>query len=130
MGLNRTQLRQYERKIRARLAALEEEIHDDVARARDESYGDIAGPVTDPADESVAHLLADVDKAEISRDLNEARELEAALARIGEGTYGICADCGTDIAAARLSAALSAVRCIACQAVHEKTFAHPPEPRL
>ena len=130
MSLSMSQLQEIERKIAARRRALEAEIHADVARARDESYGAIAGGVTDQADESVAHLLADVDQAEISRDLNEARELEAAQARLADGSYGSCAACGGEIEFARLSVNPGATRCVDCQRVHEKTYAHPDEPRL
>lgn len=130
MRLTKTQLKELEQRIRARLDELRQEIHADVDRSRDESYGEIAGGVTDQADESVAHLLADIDKAEISRDLGEARELEAALARLAEGSFGACSDCGRDIAMPRLRVNPAAVRCIDCQTVHEKTYAHPGEPRL
>lgn len=130
MSLTKTELKELERRIRVRLDELHQEIHADVDRSRDESYGEIAGGVTDPADESVAHLLADIDKAEISRDLGEARELEAALGRVADGSYGECSHCGQDIAIARLRVNPAATRCIGCQAVHEKTYAHPGEPRL
>jgi DnaK suppressor protein len=130
MSLSRAQSKELERQIRSRLAALEAEIHADVARAQDDSYAALAGPVTDPADEAAAHLLADVEKAEISRDLGEARELEAALGRIADGSYGICSHCGGEIALKRLRIYPGATRCIECQRVHEKTYAHPGEPRL
>jgi RNA polymerase-binding transcription factor DksA len=39
-------------------------------------------------------------------------------------------DCGTDIPVARLRAQPAALRCVACQGVHEKTYAHSPEPKL
>ncbi|MEL6620204.1 MAG: TraR/DksA C4-type zinc finger protein [Pseudomonadota bacterium] len=35
-------------------------------------------------------------------DLNELRRIDAALARIADGSYGICAKCGNDISDARL----------------------------
>lgn len=130
MGLKRSQLKVLEEAIRERLSALQAEIHDDAARAQDESYAAIAGSVTDPADKSVAHLLADLGKAEISRDLNEARALEAALLRFDDGSYGRCGDCGGDIGLARLQVNPGAARCIDCQARHERTHDHPGEPRL
>jgi RNA polymerase-binding transcription factor DksA len=71
-----------------------------------------------------------VDRAEITRDLGEARELEAALDRLADGSYGVCCDCDLDIAPARLHANPAAMRCVECQRLHEKIFAHPAEPRL
>jgi len=130
MTLTRRQIAKLERAITARRKALLAEIGTDVARARDESFGAIAGPVVDSADEAFAHLLSDLDHAEISRDLNEARELEAAQARLEDGTFGRCADCGLEIGFARLRANPAALRCVECQRMHEKTFAHPGEPKL
>lgn len=130
MALTTQQIEELRRTIETRHTALAAEVHNDVARARDESYGEIAGPVTDPADQAAAYLLSDVDQAEVTRDLVELRELEAAQARLAEGSFGDCVDCGQDIAFARLRVNPGVIRCIGCQSVHEKTYAHPAEPRL
>jgi DnaK suppressor protein len=130
MGLSKKQLELQGHAIESRRLALAEELRGDAARSREESYGALAGPVTDTADEAVADLLADLDNAELSRDLAELRALEAARERLAQGGYGVCAKCGDDIPFQRLSAEPAALRCIACQRVHEKTFAHPREPKL
>jgi RNA polymerase-binding transcription factor DksA len=41
-------------------------------------------------------------------------DIEAALARVDDGTYGRCTDCGEPIAAARLEALPAASTCIGC----------------
>jgi DnaK suppressor protein len=130
MGLSEKQLDMQRQAIERRRFALAEELRGDAARSREESYGALAGPVTDTADEAVADLLADLDNAELSRDLAELRALEAARARLAQGSYGVCANCGDDIPFERLSAEPAALRCIACQRVHEKTFARPREAKL
>ena len=66
-------------------------------------------------DWAVADLETALDVAEVSRDASELREVEAALVRMKDGTYGECVDCGTDIPFGRLQANPSASRCIACQ---------------
>ena len=43
------------------------------------------------------------------------RNVEAALKRIGEGTFGECVSCGTEINAKRLEAVPWARYCIDCQ---------------
>jgi RNA polymerase-binding transcription factor DksA len=75
-------------------------------------------------------LIADLDQAELSRDVDELRGLEAARERIASGDYGVCVDCERDIGFERLRATPSAIRCIACQTLHEKTFAGPGNPSL
>ncbi len=42
------------------------------------------------------------------------RDLQAALARIEDGSYGLCERCGEEIAAGRLEAIPEATRCISC----------------
>lgn len=53
-------------------------------------------------------------KAEDERARILLKQIEAALARIERGTYGLCARCGEDIASARLEAAPATPFCQAC----------------
>ena len=46
--------------------------------------------------------------------LNEIRGIDAALKRIADGTYGICASCGEGISEDRLKAVPYAVKCRNC----------------
>ena len=114
-------------KRREELAA---EIRSGYARSRDASFGTIAGEAPDSGDEALAALVADTENAETNRDVRELRELDAAIERMRNGTYASCADCGDDIPVARLRAYPGAIRCVACQGIHEKTYTHPPEPKL
>lgn len=122
MPLNRRQTIQLARSIEERRAALIAEIRGDVARTREEQYGTLAGATPDRGDEAVADLIADLGEAEVTRDLGELRELEAASKRIADGTYGRCLDCGGDIPFERLRAQPAAARCVECQARHEITY--------
>jgi RNA polymerase-binding transcription factor len=47
-------------------------------------------------------------------------QVEAALHRLDEGTYGTCARCGREIATERLEVLPSATLCIACQSEVER----------
>ena len=116
--------------IDRRREALTEELHGDAARLRDATYGELAGPVADSGDMATADLISDTDNANLSRDLQELRALDAALKCIDDGSYGQCTDCGGDIVFERLLAQLAALRCMSCQRVFEKTHGHPPEPKL
>jgi DnaK suppressor protein len=122
MPLNRRDLIQLASAIEERRDALREEIHREVARGREESYAELAGATHDRGEEALADLVADLGNAEVSRDLEELRGLEAALRRIADGGFGLCADCGAEIALERLRAQPGAARCIDCQARHEKTY--------
>lgn len=130
MPLTPKQIEELDRLIRDRRTALLAELREDVARERDEDYGAVAGAVTDVADEATADLLSDLDHAEVARDMRELRSLENAHARIADGSIGRCVDCDAEIPFERLRAYPTAVRCLDCQRVHEKTYVHPSESKL
>jgi DnaK suppressor protein len=67
-----------------------------------------------------ADLLNDTDIALLSHELVRLRDIDAALARIKSGAYGICIDCGEAIPAARLNALPTAMSCVKCQQAYEK----------
>lgn len=113
---------QLQRALEERRSLLLEELRRDAGKARDERFAELAGPVHDIADESVAALLSDLDEAELTRDLEELRAIEAARKRLAGGAYGICTDCGAEIEFERLRAEPAAARCLECQAQREKTY--------
>ena len=49
-------------------------------------------------------------------EATEINQIEAALKRISEGTYGTCAKCGGPIEPRRLKALPTAVTCVSCSA--------------
>lgn len=67
-----------------------------------------------------ADLLNDTDIALLSHELVRLREIDAALARMGTGTFGLCMDCGEAIPAGRLAAHPTAECCIPCQEKFER----------
>lgn len=125
MALTEKQIQELQGAIEQRRTSLVAELRDDVERVRRDRFEDLAGAAPDPGDESVATLIADLSHADMERDLSELRALEAARARLADGSYGVCAECGGDIGVERLRANPAAVRCVHCQRVHEKTFAGP-----
>jgi len=115
----------FEARLRARSAELRSEIRDTLLRTDAEQYGRLAGEVHDVADQAVADLLVDVNLAEITRDVEELRDVEAALDRIHAGAFGNCLRCNEPIDLERLEAYPTAKRCLACQLEHERTRAAP-----
>lgn len=125
MALTPGQTEQLRRMIESRRQVLQAELHEGIDRAREDRFEDLAGPAPDAGDESVATLIGDIDHADVSRDMAELRALDAARGRLDDGSYGVCADCGSEIEYERLKAAPAAFRCIGCQRLHEKTYAGP-----
>ena len=129
-NLNQDQLQRLERQLRERQKMLIGEVTEKQRDASSASTEEAIGGVGDPGDESVARLQADLSMEEVGRDTEELREIEGALARIGDGSYGSCDECGNEIDYRRLEVQPTAIRCIACQSQHEKTFAHKATPTL
>ena len=123
MALTPEQANEMRRVIDGRRAALLNELRKDVDRSREQQYGELAGTAPDAGDESVADLIADLDHAEVEREVGELRQLDAARSRMDEGSYGECVQCGADIQYERLRATPSALRCIDCLELFEKTHA-------
>ena len=130
MALTPKQTQELRGLVEKRRTQLVAELREDAARARDEPYSEHAGIAPDAGDESVATLIADLEQADLTRDLDELRATEAAYRRLKDGTYGICVDCGGDIGYARLKAFPAAARCIEDQQRHEKTYGGNPKPSL
>ena len=68
---------------------------------------------SDARDREISLILND-------RDRDKALAIDDALARIDEGTYGVCDSCESDIAEARLEALPFTRLCVSCQAEREK----------
>lgn len=74
-----------------------------------EDYGD-------KEDDNAAEVAAYSDSLGLEATLEpELRDAVEALARLADGTYGVCKMCGNEIALPRLKARPMASLCIACQ---------------
>ncbi len=106
-------------ELDARLRERQQELRGDVAaklRTQDDPrLVGLRNRMEDTDDWAAADAMAAQDIAQVSHDLAELTHVEQALARIADGSYGECADCGRPIPHARLHAHPTATRCVACQ---------------
>lgn len=130
MALTSKQTEELRGRVEQRRGELIAELREDAARVHDEPYSAHAGIAPDAGDESVATLMADLEQADMTRDLDELRAVDAAWQRLKDGSYGICVDCGCDVGYERLKASPAAARCIDDQTRHEKTYGGSPKPSL
>lgn len=117
-------------QLRCRASELATRIREELAASEHQHYRDLAGSVTDTADESLARALVDVDAAIVDRHVAELRDIDAARERMARSAYGICVDCGDEVAYERLAAYPTAKRCVHCQQLREHNFAHQSTPSL
>lgn len=107
-------------QLARRNAELRSEIQEKLARAKTERVGPDVVSVTDGGDKALLEAESGLDLAIVGRDIEELRAIESAQARLADGTFGMCADCGDAIARERLRAYAAAKRCAACQSEVER----------
>jgi RNA polymerase-binding transcription factor DksA len=95
-------------------SALEAERHRLEAELADLGYGETPGPEYDSNFADTSQVTAERGEAEIlANDLRDALdEVEVALGRIEDGTYGTCGVCHEPIGAERLEAMPATAFCI------------------
>lgn len=77
-------------------------------------------------DRATAETERDLAFALEERESAELVAIDEALKRIADGSYGLCMDCGVQIAAARLHANPTALRCVGCQENTEQALSGRP----
>jgi len=122
--MNQQQLKEFKQILDRRCHELREQIRHDLEVSDREQYAELAGKVHDLEDEALADLLVDVNLAHIDRHLQELNQVNAALRRVREGSYGICVDTGEPIALERLRANPTAIRTREAQERYERN--HSP----
>lgn len=114
-------------ELEARRAQLRVEVKAQLAGSGDDRVVGLRNRIQESGDEwGVADGLAELDLAEVRHALADLTEVDAALARMRDGSYGDCIDCGAAIAPARLAAYPTAKRCVRCQDAFEKKTNGPP----
>ncbi len=109
-----------ERALRQELAtttALLARLAEDFGRLVSAAAGANADDEHDPEGSTIGFERAQLSGA-IGRTRVRLGELEAALSRLGEGSYGTCTRCGNAIAPERLQARPVGELCLACAAIH------------
>ncbi|WP_049797339.1 TraR/DksA family transcriptional regulator [Kribbella flavida] len=115
----------------AELTELRTELEADVVHLKEEirdAEKEIVGLLRDGGD-GAGNDQADVGSTTLERDhemslANNARDMldqiERALARIDDGTYGVCESCGKAIGKGRLQAFPRATLCVSCKEREER----------
>ncbi|HEY8417068.1 MAG TPA: TraR/DksA C4-type zinc finger protein [Limnochordales bacterium] len=117
------------RRLRASLAALRRGLAD----AETGGIGELSLYDQHPADLGSELAARQVDLGLVENTGQLLHQVEQALARLADGTYGLCEQCGQPIPQARLEAMPAATRCAPCQAAGEAEDGGPraadaPEP--
>jgi RNA polymerase-binding transcription factor DksA len=121
-ALQATEKTRIEHHLETRRESLRAEVKAQMQGSGDERVVGLRNRLDETDDWAVADSLAELDIAGLRHALRELMDVDAALGRLRDGSYGECVDCGDQIAPARLVAYPTATRCIECQEAFE---AHP-----
>lgn len=97
--------------------------HTELARENQSDALEIAATddgVKDVADQSVKDLSQEIEYRLSERESQLVADIDQALLRIDEGTYGVCARCGREIPERRLEALPTARYDAECQSIIEQ----------
>ena len=98
---------------RAALVAQASQLRADLAGIMAASEGSNADDEHDPEGATIAFERSQT-AALLDRTLGRITDLDRALERVADGTYGTCASCGRPIGAGRLEARPGAPPCMEC----------------
>jgi len=85
----------------------------------EQTKGDVVDAALDAAQDEISSKLAEVESRELA-------QIDEAIERMREGTYGQCEICQSKIPLARLNALPYAMTCIECQRAAETGGANAP----
>ena len=105
---------------RERVAAAIQNIHDDHQGSMSDETGEDAVYDNHLADTATVTYDRELDYTLEENSEQVLLDIEAALQRIEDGTYGICTNCGRPISEERLEARPWATLCIDCQRERER----------
>jgi RNA polymerase-binding protein DksA len=123
LALTKDQIKQFRQLLITERAKLADEIKT-IAREASTSPRDASGDLS-AYTVHMADMAADTYDRELSMNLVSSEQeilyqIDDALKRLDEGTFGICLQCSQPIAMSRLKAVPYASMCIACQRAKEQ----------
>ena len=116
--MKKSELNQYKELLLARRARLRGDVDqladEALKRSRQEASGDLSTMPIHMADIGSDNFEQDFTLTLLEKEEGTLQQIELALSRIDDATYGICDGCGAEIPRTRLQAIPYAVRCVDC----------------
>jgi RNA polymerase-binding protein DksA len=122
--MRKARMKKYKKLLLAAKDNLEAEVQhlhrDNLNRSQRESSGDLSGYSYHMADVGTDTFGREVELTIASAGSETMKDIEAALGKIEDGTYGKCGVCGGQVSEKRLEAVPYARLCISCKSEEEK----------
>ncbi len=118
--IGRARYNELKAMLEGRRRELQTEVQGKIRDVREEgTWGSKLNDVLDAVESSEADIQEDIEFALIQMKGETLNKINDALARLDNGDYGFCFECGEEIAEKRLRALPFAVRCKDCEEARE-----------
>jgi DnaK suppressor protein len=118
-AMNRERYDELKRILEERRREILSEVQEKIKDVRAEGASGIIHTGADAGETSGADIQDDIEFALIQMKAETLHKIDEALARLEEGAYGNCFECGEPISPKRLRALPFAVRCKDCEEARE-----------
>lgn len=118
-GMGRDRYHELKRILQERQLEIIAEVQHKMRDVRSEDAAILRQGVRDEAESSEAEIRDDIEFALLQMKTETLENIGKALARLEQGGYGYCYECGAEIAEQRLRALPFAVRCRSCEEIRE-----------
>ncbi|MHB8881160.1 MAG: TraR/DksA family transcriptional regulator [Thermodesulfovibrionales bacterium] len=98
-----------------RKEAIVKEAKEEIAKYVSGDNRQLVDTAVDEGDWAVVDISEDINLMRLDAHRKHMLEIDEALRKIREGTYGICEECGEEISEKRLSVMPAATLCISCK---------------
>lgn len=121
VGLRPEELRTLRKLLLSRKAELMDSYSnlEDEARLKGKEAGELSDVPYHPADRASDSFEQSLSLALLGNESSSLREIDLALERMNQGTYGSCEECGNPIGRMRLRALPQATLCRTCKSLEE-----------
>lgn len=123
MALNKEQVKQLRQLLiteRAKLAGEIKAIAEDASKSPRDASGDLSAYTVHMADMSADTYERELSMNIVSSEQELLYQIDDALKRLDDGSFGVCQQCNQPIAMSRLKAVPYASMCIGCQRAKEQ----------
>ena len=118
--MSRARYSELKQMLAERRREIQAEVQGKMRGVREEgAWGGKMNEVLDAVESAEADIQEDLEFALVQMKSETLNKINDALARLEQGDYGNCYDCGEEIAEKRLRALPFAVRCKDCEAARE-----------
>ena len=119
-GISRSRYTELKQMLTDRRREIQAEVRGKMRGVREEgTWGGKLNEVLDAVESAEADIQEDLEFALVQMKSETLNKITDALARLEQGTYGNCYECGEEIAEKRLRALPFAVRCKECEEARE-----------